>query len=861
MSSICPRIHVIAVMIGVCLAFSAHAGVEATRPDARLVIAGETLPGALESGEWSLMVWVYAPQEVRELSSLVSIGGRLDVYADAGGVYVAGRHEGRGAPLRLASPLQAGRWHLLAVSMDAPGDRVQAWLATQGEQGQSPPIATASSRMELLGTRRSLMGAPLPAGPSGRQPALSKRSIPRVDPVLSPDRTGLVIGADASGTPAAMLVYEALVIRDHSLNDTDVQGVWDSRWFYAPHSLETVAGGGRMNGWRGCEFLTFHAMSPLPSGTGIVREAISYVGGPVLTTNLMMVRTKRELSEVSAAFTTVGPVASVRGMVYRSRIEPEFEGFFEIEPVSFEAPNVPVGTIGPKASMLARGPQGLVRVMVSANSRGTRGTIFPQPWPENFAHGFVQALLPHMAGVLMRPSTILDEQGGWFGFDTTLTFPDNLLIRRLHSRTDGWGDFTRFGSGTLPGVSRGPGPATSISPGGEFHLRCGPVPGSLLRSDAPLVVRSTLLAFPGSSELIWYPERGAWQDGEGLALGDPERLGLDTTRVIRQLGGEDVFASETEIVFAGSLDVRVDDAIVVTTGPDRGAVSVVVGVDAGSSTTTVRLSHPFGSRPAPGASLHIGPWRFVSVENRFEAVPDGDDRTWRGQVLRSAADAGIGVMVYGVSAWRPDVNGFVIGAAGQGGRGYTPQLDNSFPGATAAWARESQADVWIQGLAGQDSQPESMLDYLDALREGLGYDAEILWATDAVHAHSTHQRWHEFVRDNAVSAGVPAIFAVDDPRIGAYLEQAASGMRTDGAHFTSFGNKVIAEAWLEQIRILASGPCAIADYDQDGQVTVFDLLVFQTDWEARSPRADLDGDGLFLIFDFLFLLNAIDDCG
>jgi len=351
------------------------------------------------------------------------------------------------------------------------------------------------------------------------------------------------------------------------------------------------------------------------------------------------------------------------------------------------------------------------------------------------------------------------------------------------------------------------------------------------------------------------------QDGEGIVLGDTERVDLDTTRVARQLGDDDVFVSDTELVLSESVDVRIDDAIVITTGPGRGAVSVVVAVEAGSGATTVQLSHPFGVRPEAGVEMRIGPWRFVSIEHRFDAIPDSDEQSWRGQVLQAVGDDNIGVMVYAVSAWRPDVDGFIFGTAGQGGRGYTLQLNNAFPGATAAWAAQTQADVWIQGIAGQGSPPSTMNDYLAVLREGLGADAEIIWASDAVHAHSTHERWHDYLRDEAGPAGVPAIFAVGHPRIGSYFAQAASGMRTDDAHFSSFGSRVVAEAWLDQLRALAADDqCAIADYNQDGAVDVFDLLQFQIEWEARLPRADLDGDGEFLIFDFLILLTALDAC-
>ncbi len=860
--------YILAVMVVLCSHVPAVAGIRVTQIDARLHIDAADLPDALRNGEWSLLVWVYAPEAVSTPSSLLTIGDRLAISADPLGVSIRVQQANLAARLRLDTPFQPGRWHLLAVSMDVAAMRGQAWLATDRGGSGIGELASDSGRLEPMGRGRWLtrartpdadpvLGPWRPGGPS----AVSTAHSIILDPSLQTPLSGLTLGAFSIRVPAAMLTYEALAIRDHALTDADAEAIWRSRDYYAVHSLDTRSAGGRMNGWQGCPFLAVHAVSPGAHGLGSVSERISYVGGPANRTNVMMVRRPIALENArSAQFLNAGPVVETDGLVFTSRVEPGLDGFFRVRPAPFEAPTEPIGTLGPKARMLAEGPIGPVRVMVGANSRGVRGTLPLQPWPEHFAHGFVQALLPQTAGVLMRPATLLDHRGGWFGLDTSSGTPDTTLVRVLHTRTDSWADFTRFGTGTLPSSSRGPGPAVSISPGGVYRLRCGPVHGSLLVADAPLVVRSTLLSFPGSSELEWYPERGREQNGDGLPLDGVERVDLDTTRVSREFTAEDGFASDTELVLAGVVDVRVDDAIVVMSGPARGSVSVVEDVVASADAMEVHLSHPFGVRPDAGAELRIGPWEFVSIEHHFDAVPVADDRDWRGQVLTAADDEDLGLMVYAISAWRPDVDGFLFGSAGQGGNGYTLQLDNSFPGSTEAWARETQADVWIQGIAGQGSQPSAMVDYLDVLRAGLGHDAEVVWASDVVHAHSDHENWHGFLRDHAADAGVAAIFAVGSPRTGSYFAQAASGMRNDDAHLSSFGNKVIAEVWLDQLRELASGLCTVADYNLDGTVDIFDFLAFQTEWQDSNPRADLDGDGELTLFDFLVLIDAIDEC-
>ena len=49
-----------------------------------------------------------------------------------------------------------------------------------------------------------------------------------------------------------------------------------------------------------------------------------------------------------------------------------------------------------------------------------------------------------------------------------------------------------------------------------------------------------------------------------------------------------------------------------------------------------------------------------------------------------------------------------------------------------------------------------------------------------------------------------------------------------------------------------------ADIDEDGALTIFDFLEFQTLFDAGDLRADFDGDGALTIFDFLDFQTAFD---
>ena len=56
-------------------------------------------------------------------------------------------------------------------------------------------------------------------------------------------------------------------------------------------------------------------------------------------------------------------------------------------------------------------------------------------------------------------------------------------------------------------------------------------------------------------------------------------------------------------------------------------------------------------------------------------------------------------------------------------------------------------------------------------------------------------------------------------------------------------------------------PCA-ADRDGDGELTIFDFLEYQNQFDAGDRKADLDGDGRLTLFDFLAFQNRFDaGCG
>ena len=65
-------------------------------------------------------------------------------------------------------------------------------------------------------------------------------------------------------------------------------------------------------------------------------------------------------------------------------------------------------------------------------------------------------------------------------------------------------------------------------------------------------------------------------------------------------------------------------------------------------------------------------------------------------------------------------------------------------------------------------------------------------------------------------------------------------------------------SYIDDVKLVeADGGCR-ADLDGDGVLTIFDFLAFQNLFDAGDPAADFDGDGVLTIFDFLAFQNEFD---
>ena len=100
-----------------------------------------------------------------------------------------------------------------------------------------------------------------------------------------------------------------------------------------------------------------------------------------------------------------------------------------------------------------------------------------------------------------------------------------------------------------------------------------------------------------------------------------------------------------------------------------------------------------------------------------------------------------------------------------------------------------------------------------------------------------------------------AEFGLGSDLAGWSLEE-ATDVSADGRVIV--GNGLNPDGILEAWVVVLPGSCR-ADFDGDGELTIFDFLAFQTAFDAGDTAADFDGDGRLTIFDFLAFQSEFDE--
>lgn len=818
---ICCALAAIVTTVVVAYAAPAQAAVRATSEGATIQLPAPQVSTTVSGGDFSILMWLHPDSLPEHRAAVVTLPNsfNIDVTPD-GSVEVSlySRNPKMSVWTMATAPaLQAEAWALIALSFDAEHGHLSLTVQSSG----GAPVTTEAVQ-------------------------------PGFQPIGSPDN--LIIGATMDG-PALVGTYGLLAVRHHALSPADFETMFDSAWYYAPFLMDADTTGGLMTGESGCRWMIGHSVTTRPQNGGVtggLADRAAVVDEPVNTSNL-------HVYDVGGPFAgsirVVRPVTLTSAFVHTSPFDFPTDGFFVRTVPQFEEelPEQPyVAGDSPLARQLAFGPEQPTRIITSANSRGVQMNDGSMLGAGNYASGFQGVLKEHVAGILNHRAR--PQRFPTFGFNTA----DSFAYTSGSWGTIGNTDFSRFWTNSGSGGGAGPGQGLWVFPGGTFTLRSEPY--GLMLATEPLVVQAHVLKFPGASELEWAPNHHTQQGQYGEDANESVLKPLDTLVIAHTFDPDagDIALDHQTLAIAGDLtgSVKVGDACVIS----ETIISVVESIQYESSIdqTIVTFEHPLGELPEPGSTLRFGPWDFTTVSYTWPGLDPDDDRVWRGLRL-TAGEGGLGMLVFSLSAWRPDVNGFIIGTAGWGGNGYTPQIEQSFSQSMPRWIDELAPDLWLQAFAQQSSGPSAMRDYAEIIRKTRP-ETEIVWLGD-IEQNTTHfANWHQYILTEAEDFGVIALSLLRDERLGAIIEHFADGLKSNNNHYSQRGVERLAEFWIEQLEVAArSEEPVLGDLTGDGSIGVADLLILLSQWGAcpdpKNCPADLTNDGSVGVLDLLLLLG------
>lgn len=680
---------------------------------------------------------------------------------------------------------------------------------------------------------------------------------------------GLAMGASDSGLPAMLGDYGLIVLRADQLTEADFDAIFESRHYFAPMRMEHQ---GSVVDAASVRWMLNHSVVSDPDwqriGTSAWRPALH--GQPAIPGSVCVFDSNDSENSLVMAGWIDEASTGMHAMTWRSPFSDDAEGFFVRE-----APVLPDGDNGvpapwsrshPDAVINAamRGePASLTRIIIGGNSRSVRAADAKElTRPENFAHGFIGALEPAVAGFCNANADVTSKARG-FGFDRLDGPRVAGTVVNIHS----WLDepersFSRFWTGSPNWNSKGPGSGVILSPESTYSLLCRPEQGTLMdgslgdgsSADFEMTTRVYLMRFPGAGTVQIRSEASVDQGvvGErGAAISVDLASSRDRVVVLDEESTVLPPLNEITVIGDHADAVEINDVCYIKSGPGAGGIAMLDGATFDGTRTTFKTRHWFTVSPGAGSELHIGPWSVERIEQVLPARPVDDDRIWRG--LELTANGGQ-VVCFAHDAWRSDVDsGLIIGIAGWAGHGYAHQRSYSSPDAVGKMATAIDADIWLMTLANnQGGSTAQHGEYLEMLRSG-NAGMSVGWLSCGEHAGNVDSHWHRYILNNAASFNVPAASLFFNPDVGCLEDQCAAGWRSDTAHMSAFGNTRYAELWAG---VLVDATGGSSDVNADGRVDVLDLLEVISAWGfcGVCPE-DVSGDGVVDIIDLLAVLG------
>ena len=335
--------------------------------DAHVELKQEDVPSVLGSRDFAVVAWVTPAGEQPPGAAeraIIGAPGTFQLGVDADGHPFAEVYRPSVDPLRVEATT--------TLSADVP------WLVGMSyrENDGSLTLFVGSAAQHPKGFEQRTETAPEFVGQDLGTPA-----------------GGMVVGA--SGDRVAFQgLYGVIALRSHALEQVDIDTVWDQNRRFAAYLADTTADGGRLNGPVGCAWMIGHSITAVPIDRGAGGEQQDRVALPGLDVgphNFHVYNRVYFHSDEYNRMRVVNGVVSTSG--FRYEILPEPAAGFLNRDIAWPTQELGHATaVSPRARQLATEPQGLLRVVVSSNSRGVRADEGSGIGSGSYAYGFIDLL-------------------------------------------------------------------------------------------------------------------------------------------------------------------------------------------------------------------------------------------------------------------------------------------------------------------------------------------------------------------------------------------------------------------------------------------------------------------------------------
>ncbi len=740
-------------------------------------------------------------------------------------------------PLRDGSPetkVPVGEWMLLAMSWDSTAQQLSAWA-----QSETVTLATDSD-----------------ADPAW------EGSTPW------PIRIGAVDSEFGFAGQAGLWA-----LREHQIDVTDFNTLWNGGepFYFGPAKNDT----GNMTGLDGTQWMIGHGIVTAPSKSFNPNAEKAELGDLVNSNNVLEYNHRS-----TGGYFGAGIIQLESGhwtMESPHQAGEDWSGFFvrQLPDLDLIGEHY-VTRSSPKAKKFADStPDGLIRVVLSSNSRITR-VSYSYGALENFAYGGAYPARKSVIAGVFHPTMdhAWTKIPGFYHvrrligevYDTRYTPYNSVSFGRFGSHSSGSEHFPSYWT---------TGRVAVIEPGGSYITKARPEPGTLFADKTdPLTVRAMVLKFPGAGDLIYQGEKAVDQHTSTVTVeGDPITQPLDTTVYTHIMSPADTYDSETLTFTLDGIipDIEPGHGCFISAGSGEDGISIVEEVDTSNGiSTAITVEYKYPEQPDSTSSvLKFGPVEAIWVEYQWMGLDPEDLEVFRG--IKLTADNGIVPVIF-AECFNPEADGFIIGPVGRNGGSYDAQLNGLFHSHGIYFMEALQADVWMQLFATQGSSATCMDDYTYEIH-AVSPDTEVWWCGDPDFDTNEDDEqgrdfWQQYALDHAAENSAGAVIAHEHPTVGTGNERAVDGQSADVHHISGRGNDIYISAVLEMMQTAAwpaVDPCA-ADVNGDDQVNIDDIFAVLGYWGVCSDPCppycpgDVTGDCTVNIDDIFSILGEWGPC-